>query len=179
MYWWEVTKYDPALRDEWGAYTRDEWTDASCVGHEIADHVLSPEEYVHTENAYVRAVREFLADADDPPLFVSKGLERGDEKLSDLARWGLDDVARQRPPLREGERLSGDDVDVACRLILRGAAWCKLETPELFGVHFGYDYYMYIGSYHHSERAIERTEASGLFVEAIESSPYDRSDGDE
>ncbi len=178
MYWWEVTKYDPALRDEWGAYTRDEWTDASCVGHEIAGHVLGADEYLQTENAYVKAVRAFLEDAGQPALLVCQGLERYDEQLSYLAPFGLDDVAHERPRLEEGEWLTGDDLERVCRLILRNAVWCKLEAPDLFAVHFGQDYYMYIGSHSPSVRAIERTEASGLFVEQIESSPYNESDAD-
>jgi len=42
-----------------------------------------------------------------------------------------------------------------CRLVLREILWCKLESPNGFYIHFGYDYYMYFGSPVSSQRAID------------------------
>jgi hypothetical protein len=40
----------------------------------------------------------------------------------------------------------GSDLDWVVRLALREALWCRLKGERGFYVHFGYDYYMYIGS---------------------------------
>ena len=67
--------------------------------------------------------------------------------------------------------MSGQDLDWTIRLALREAIWCRLEGVDGFYVHFGYDYYMYVGS----ERADEapRDLPSGIFAEQM-GSPYSR-----
>jgi len=58
-----------------------------------------------------------------------------------------------------------------CRLVLREILWCKLESTNGFYIHFGYDYYMYVGSPVSSQRAIDYGKQNGLYVEEMES-PY-------
>lgn len=48
--------------------------------------------------------------------------------------------------LEEGVALSGDALDTAMRLVLRELAWCKFLGARDFFVHFGYEFYMYIGT---------------------------------
>lgn len=73
-------------------------------------------------------------------------------------------------PLVEGLALRGSAVDDVVRLALREVVWCRLESPSGFFVHFGYDYYMYVGT----PEAIEPpTVSPRVFVEEFPS-PYRR-----
>ncbi len=56
------------------------------------------------------------------------------------------------------------------RLILREDMWCKFESDNV-SIHFGYDYYMYIGSNASCDSVIEQIRLNGLFVEPYRS-PY-------
>ena len=44
-FWWRVTRYDPARRDERGAYRDDTWTSISDVGNVFDNQELTIEEY--------------------------------------------------------------------------------------------------------------------------------------
>ncbi|MFD1169946.1 hypothetical protein [Oceanobacillus caeni] len=56
-------------------------------------------------------------------------------------------------------------------LTLRNIIWCKLGYKNQFFVHFGYDYYMYIGASRQCTKAINAVTRSGLFVEKFDT-PY-------
>ena len=58
-------------------------------------------------------------------------------------------------------------VITAC---LREQCWLKLTSEDFF-IHFGYDYYMYIGSSLPSESVIETAMHHGLYCEQY-TSPY-------
>jgi hypothetical protein len=66
----------------------------------------------------------------------------------------------------EGALVSAEQLDRVIRLALREAIWCRLEGASGFYVHFGYDYYMYIGS--------ESSEpAPPLLPPGIHAEPFD------
>lgn len=69
------------------------------------------------------------------------------------------------------QELSLQEIKEIARLSLREVVWCKLTLQETFFVHFGYDYYMYIGAYKDCPKALIKTRKSGLFVENF-ISPY-------
>ncbi|GHV46713.1 hypothetical protein FACS189499_02580 [Clostridia bacterium] len=46
--------------------------------------------------------------------------------------------------------------------------WAKLEILPCFAVHFGYDYYMYIGIHDDNYQVIEHLN-TGLFIEEFDS----------
>jgi len=73
--------------------------------------------------------------------------------------------------LRNGTNVSGEILESICRLILREVIWCRLESELSFYIHFGWDYYMYVGSLISSKEAIEYGKANGLFIEEM-ISPY-------
>ena len=53
QFYYCVCKYDPAFRDEKGAYKKDEWTDFSDIGRAFDGKVFTEEEYYETEDRYV------------------------------------------------------------------------------------------------------------------------------
>ena len=149
---YRVTKYNPAFRDPGGAYTRDEWTSVKDVGRSFAGGVLTREEYERVENAYIGAALAFLDEAG----------------LTSLRVEGLENVLGAWLVFRNGSILSLDEVREAIRRVLREEFWCRLEGAGGY-VHFGWDYYMYIGVAHPCPKARERTVELGLYVEEFAS----------
>jgi hypothetical protein len=168
MYNWRITKYNPVDRDNSGCYLKNEWTSISDIGNVYNGEVLIYETYKKVETDYVLTALEFVSAANDNPLIVTY-LEnsRLEYSTNDLRDIDID------PRLVSTEiAFSGKALDNICRLVLREVIWCKLESESGHYIHFGYDYYMYIGSPIRSKAAIDRARDRGLFVEEILESPY-------
>jgi hypothetical protein len=73
-------------------------------------------------------------------------------------------------PLKEGQIIYISDLNTVIQAVLRDEYWCKLESNDIF-VHFGFDFYMYLGSNDDSSEALHEIKLSGLYVELYES-PY-------
>lgn len=162
MFGWRITKYNPQYRDDRGAYLKDEWICYSDIGEAFEDKIFTLAEYLKTENAYIQAILLFMEDLNVNSLRISS-LEKDGKcpkkvLVDDIEIVNNMDVARK-------------DIIPIIQLILRKKIWCKFETKEMY-VHFGYDYYMYIGSIKRpSDSTIEKIEQMGLFVEERKS-PY-------
>ncbi|MDZ4286433.1 MAG: hypothetical protein U0984_00650 [Prosthecobacter sp.] len=137
-----LTKYNPSLRAENGAYSRVEWTSISDVGTAYASGTFTHEEYLTVEAAYLETIRGFMAAANVESLRVCSLETDSDALHSEAVRK----VAPHIHSLREGTIVSGIQVDEIARLNLRELLWCRLAGDHEFHVHFGYDYYMYIGT---------------------------------
>lgn len=148
-----VTKYDPALRNAAGAYTRDEWTHFADVGRVLGGRRVTLEEYEEVERAYVRAAIALLREAAVAGLYV--------RDLEDSAGAGA---------LTEGVYVATDDLEEVVQSLLREAYWCRLEGDGAY-LHFGWDYYMYVGVPATCPDAIAEATSLGLFVEPFVS-PY-------
>jgi hypothetical protein len=154
MHQYRVTKYNPALRNSAGAYTNDEWTSFSDVGRSGGAVVLTEEDYLRAESAYIDIAKKFLAE-DCCPALRAVGVEnRGDFAEAPI----------------EGALVSEGDLPAVCRSILREKFWCRLEDDDRF-IHFGYDYYMYVGVKSECVTSIAAAASLGLFVERLDS-PY-------
>ncbi|WP_405683216.1 S1 RNA-binding domain-containing protein [Streptomyces sp. NBC_00057] len=162
-YVYQVTKYDPADRDEHGHYT----------GAEPATSDHGP-----VEAAYLQAVAALAEETGidqlairEPQIggFVHFGLEPPVDGygLADLFPAGLagfHDGALV--PIAVGLEL--------VRAMLRdNGAWCRLEAEGAFAVHVGWDQYLYVGSSQPCEAALARTRSLELFPERLDASPYD------
>ena len=154
MHKYRVTKYDPSYRDSAGAYTRTEWTSYSDIGRAFDRIVLEPEEYLRVEQQYIDTAVGFLREDGIDALRIS-GLENS--------------KATSSIPL-EGSRISISDSSDLFRAILREAFWCRFECDGGF-VHFGYDYYMYLGLRTECPTSVALASTNGLFVDKFRS-PY-------
>lgn len=168
MYYYRVTKYDPKLRDETGRYMQDEWTDFSCVGIKINGQICTLEAYEAIENLYVNAVMQFVTCA-DIGFMECRYVEKNSAIFEDVdipvsLRAMYDRVV-------DGVKISKADLPVLLKLLLRNYLWCKLELDDKIFVHFGWDYYMYIGIAKECRDVVEYVVKSGLFVEEFKS-PY-------
>jgi len=150
---YRVTKYNPSLRDATGAYADCDWTSRSDIGRVFDGAMLSEAAYLKVENSYLSTMESFLDEAGIESLEL-KGLERRDAPANGFSHGGNLSIAQS--------------VDFA-RLVLREEAWGKLVVPGKAYVHFGYDYYMYIGVPAKCERSIAIARDLGLFVERIRS----------
>ena len=101
MIGFRVTKYDPRLRSENGAYLKNEWTSISDIGRTYSDGIFTRSDYLAAEEGYVESVRKFLAQTGIHSLRVS-GLE-SKAFLSELET----DAKILLYSLREGMEFSG------------------------------------------------------------------------
>ena len=157
---YRITKYDPGLRDTGGAYLVDEWTAFSDIGSRFAGRVLTKAEYLRVENLYLNALEAFLNEAAVPTLTIR-----------DLETRGLSGAAVK--VWKTNRTLHSSDIRRFATMALRNKLWGRLEAPRRAFVHFGYDYYMYVGTSKRTPNAVVATTASGLFAEPI-CSPYKR-----
>jgi hypothetical protein len=164
-----VTKYDPARRLPNGSYGVREWTGVGDVGRPIDGHALTVEGYLSTEDKYVEAVRVFVEAAGVEGLVV-RDLERTGVDLSLLPARLREHSRLWEPYFEEGAVLDGDGLDALVRLALREVLWCRVEGPDGFFVHFGSDFYMYVGG---ASLAAAPPLVPGIFAEPMRS-PYHR-----
>lgn len=152
---YRVTKFDPAHRDTRGFFLRDDWTSFSEVGQSLSAGILTLEEYERVESNYVATALEYLHEAGIQWLEVN----------------GLENNRGFTLNLLEGQRLPSEQCGVFFRDILREKYWCRFQHLESAFVHFGYDYYMYIGIPSPCPVAEHAALGRGLFPETFES-PY-------
>lgn len=152
---YRVTKYDRSRRDATGAYAGCNWTSRSDIGQVFDGVMLSEAAYLKAENSYLSVMKSFLSEAGIESLEL-KGLERRDASVDGFLHSGNLSIAQS--------------LDFA-RLALREEPWGKLVVPGEAYVHFGYDYYMYIGVPLKCEQSIAIANDLGLFIERFRS-PY-------
>lgn len=167
---WRVTKYDPKLRDSRGRFMGEEWTSFYDVGETFDGEVLTLERYVEVENSYVSAVLKFVRECDVSLLRVCE-LEIPDVHINNVVELDLGPFFDINNLIEGYEICDEVALDAVVRLMLREFLWCKLEFYNQFFIHFGSDYYMYIGANCTPCDAIKYAKNDGLYVEEI-SSPY-------
>lgn len=150
MFEYRITKYDPAIRTGGGRYT--EWTCFSDVGRVFDGSPLTRAAYEAVEAAYIAVAASFLREAGVASLAV-----RGLEYSGDAPRLH-----------HEGDVLALDQAAALMAQVLRGVCWCRLESPRGF-VHFGWDFYMYVGVAPACPDSARRAAQAGLFVEEMRS----------
>lgn len=169
---WRITKYNPRYRNEKGEYQKDEWTSCHDIGKLYDGKEFTVDDYMAVENAYINAVVSFLNGFNIKAL-TAKYLEKHNDSLvlHETPLEYTEELIELYGRLSEGDILEIRDVEHLCRLALREQLWCKLENDNKMFIHFGYDYYMYIGCLSKPEEIISLTEKNGLFLEVLES-PY-------
>jgi|tagenome__1003787_1003787.scaffolds.fasta_scaffold20983428_4 hypothetical protein len=108
--------------------------------------------YLHVEEAYIDAFAAF-ADESNIDVVQVRDIDQG-------------------VGLREGDVLRVSEARDVVRQMLREQVVCKLEEPaNRFALHVGFDLYMYVGSELPCVGAVERAQASGLYIESDHPSP--------
>ena len=148
---YRITKYNPSNRIN-GVYIADEWTSFSDIGEAFAGATLSKDVYLKTEQAYIDCCVELIEKAKISKLYI-KQVEYYTENVRFPSSISNTQEIRQ--------------VITAC---LREQCWLKLIAKDFF-IHFGYDYYMYIGSILPDNCVAEIVAQHGLYCEQY-TSPY-------
>jgi len=166
-YQWRVTKYNPDFRDENGYYTLiEEWTCPSEIGKTINGKVFTLDEYLQIEAAYINSAIKFIEESGINSLRIL----RLECNISEEDRTSLlYEKEFEKLVLKEDLLVNKNEIRLICKMVLRNFLWCELFSKDNFFVHFGWDYYMYIGSFVNCSTAIEFAENNGLFVEKIQS----------
>lgn len=179
MYCWRITKYNPKNRNKHGLFLDESWTSFSEVGRNINGFRLTLNEYMRVEEAYVQAVKYFFEPVKrstfkicEPEQIDSiEGLGEIKKIYSALYPQELLDLFSK---LGEGHSLDYEEMGKLCRLILREHIWGKIvfedDCHKMFA-HFGYDYYMYLGSNIHDKNVMDNISRTGLYIECYDS-PY-------
>ncbi|CAG9621556.1 DUF7683 domain-containing protein [Sutcliffiella rhizosphaerae] len=167
---WRVTKYNPIYRDEHGHFTlREEWTSPSEIWKTINGEVLTLDKYLQVEATYIDSIIKFM-DASDLDylrvMMLSINTISEEEKTSALYYKDFEKIV-----LQEDKIVNRNEIRQICKMILRDFIFCQFYNEDKFFVHFGWDYYMYIGSYVKCLPAIEFAVNNDLFVESMKS-PY-------
>ncbi len=170
MEYFRITKYN---HEKFGTseYMND-WTSVSDVGKTFGGKVLTPDVYIETENKYIYLLCEFMKE-NSVSAFNICGLEKCDIE-ENLDRINSRDIYVPKgtkeliSSISKTQKIEGvENISILARLILREVLWCKLEHPSMF-VHFGYDYYMYVGC---NKKIGENRYIEGMYIEPFRS-PY-------
>lgn len=149
---YRVTKYNPADRDVNRAYQKDEWTDFSDIGNSFGGHVLTADEYYEVESHYIQMCVDVWEKQGGHPISVNDVEKR-------------DFVLFVPKTLKDKEQLSK-----MIKKILECKLWARLAGDDFF-IHFGYDYYMYIGTLLEMDAMSELASKYNLYCEEM-NSPY-------
>ncbi len=150
---YRITKFDPANRDSAGYYIADDWYLHSQIGESFGGVLLTEDEYLRVESAYIATAMDFYREAGLPDIFA---VGVGDHKMKGVPT--------------EGSLIPADGLPILCRAMLREEYWCRIEGDAFF-IHFGWDFNMYLGALTLCERTLGHARSRGLFPELF-ISPY-------
>jgi len=154
MHQYRITKYNPKYRDIHGRYLVKEWTSFSDIGKKINGIILTENEYCNTESNYINVVCKILKTLN----------------IEQLKIVYIENYYNKEINCSVNEYINVSILKKIIKMILREELWCKFESKDFY-LHFGYDYYMYIGCLAKREVINSIANQHGLFVESFPS-PY-------
>jgi len=168
-----ITKYDPALRTESGAYPFDDWTTVRDVGQIRRGKRVTIQDYLLAEDRYLRAVRSLMVAADVERLRLSL-IDPGPEPLFGVPEALVESTSDDFALIGRKRLLKGPLVDAAIRLGLRTGSIGELCGPNGFYLQISDDMYVYCGFYYTFTRApsgqpVLPMAPEGLFFEEFPS----------
>lgn len=170
MYKYRITKYDPKNRNN-DVYTLNEWTSVSDIGKKY-DKILTTEEYIHVENAYVEAFKNIVKKRGND--IVISSIEKPfsiDEIVKTEQKYNLSKYCPVNTDLfinlSNNKRVTIDKACDLVRLILREYMWCNILLNENERFEFGYDYYMYFLTNKDSMQMLKKCVSNRLYIELL------------
>lgn len=152
MNYYRISKYNPQNIKN-GKYVMDEWTDFSDIGEMFCGKILTEEEYLWTENNYILCIENIIENSGLRGFYI-----KGYEEYWEKCLW------------QNNQYVDKNSIAEIMSDCLRNKCWCKLINGDNY-IHFGYDYYMYVGSFLPLKKMSEICGKYNLFCE-IKKSPY-------
>jgi hypothetical protein len=142
------------------------------VGEFSNGKIFTTSEYLNVESKYAEAINLIIEKIDISFLLIIE-IEKWKRKLkienfNSIYNKSFFLIYKK---LKNEYRIEKNELDIVIKLILRGNIWGKLIFKDSFFVHFGYDYYMYVGCKKDISDIIKKIELLGLYVEDYKS-PY-------
>jgi hypothetical protein len=162
MFNYRVTKYNPAFRNEKGWYVKDDWVSYREIGRKFNDEILTLDAYLEIENKYIQAIIQFMKCNDITSFQVTR-IQRIFDPADDPN--STEEMINICNNIKNRSFVSGEKIEIICKLILRKYLWCLLRNDKNMEVRFSHDYYMFIVSKSACKKAIINIEKLGLFVE--------------
>lgn len=166
---YRITKYNPEYRNAEGHYCKDEWTSYSDIGTFYNSELFSLADYINVENKYINAIITIMNKMGINSMTIN-GLERCVDNFDINTSEEMIALNDELNDLKGNYLINISKIPALCKLILREYIWGNITSPNMF-VHFGYDYYMYVGINGECSEELKEIEESGLFVEQFQS-PY-------
>lgn len=152
MHQYRVSKYDPKYRIN-GAFTRDEWTGIADVGQIYDGKAFTMADYEQAEQHHIDFLCALAKQDNAFPLTICGYEAHGSE-----CGW------------LDNQPVTPADLPTLLRDVLREECWCRLESKDFF-IHFGYEYYLYVGCSFTQEGIAQLAQTYGLYADPMVS-PY-------
>lgn len=174
MFEYRITKYDQSQRNESGAYIGPSaWTCYSDVGETFDGEVLTIEEYLRVESAYIGAAIKLFEESGLPYLrFTRMQAHEWQKEEMRTEGYPLYDPVFETIEFTEDAIVLPKHMPTVLKMIFRGFADASLEWRHKFYVHIGWDFYMYVGTNKADEGTVDAVHSTGLYVERNYPSPY-------
>ncbi len=164
-YTYSISKYNPKYYDEFGVYTREEWTSKYDIDKVFGVKKFTEQEYLLTEDKYISAVQLIMRQKKISELVVSK-LENYISTNREENR-GLRNSTLQKSiaNICEGSIIKVKEIKNVIRAMLREYIWCELYSKEQhFILNAGYDFYIDLICEEFTEKQKQEISSLGLFV---------------
>ena len=123
----------------------DEWTSFSDIGKIFNNKVLTMDEYLLTENKYLKFIEDLLNESNVKQLTI-KSIE-----FIEKINW------------KKGQKLNNKEIIKICKDSLREKCWVYLKSKNL-NISFGYDYYLFIETSYDYDDIKSIISFNGLYI---------------
>jgi hypothetical protein len=174
MFEYMITKYDQSQRNESGAYFGPSaWTSYSDAGETFDGKVLTIEECLRVESAYIGAAIKLFEESSLPYLRLTR-IKAHEWQKEEMRTEGypLYDPAFETIEFTEDAIVLPEDMPTVLQMIFRGFANASLEWRHKFYVHIGWDFYMYVGTLKADSGIVDAIHSTGLYVDSNYSNPH-------
>lgn len=169
MYSYKITKYCFKNKDKAEKEVFNEWTSISDIGKIYNGKKFLYEEYIKTENNYIETILMFIK-LNNVKYMMVDDLEKHTNRTIVYDKYDFQ-IEKLIKKVQNKMKINIRDINLLSRAILRERIWAKLYFNDELYIHFGYDYYMYIGSKLEPKKEIEQIKKFGLDIEPM-ISPY-------
>ena len=161
---YRIHKYDPSLYDEeLGHYTGNDWTDISDIWHTRT--VLTREEFIRVENAYVKSI-DFILDYHGMGHLQVFSDGYAVEEVEDYQKYLMDIDPAADLKFAQGDWVDRERAELFCMLCLRCLQGHALSDRKRCFVFFSGEFYVHLGCGQLPNSVFRETESNGLTLEA-------------